>query len=124
MIVDPVQGIYHKVKGGPGRGHAILLQAYSKASWVPLTASCSSCSGRVSPVFMRLLPMFVAPTEPSDRPCRLYFVRTFGEPVEQTWVEDRATQTFYGGYEFEQLPPMRRRGKQREQTAKQTVISV
>lgn len=44
--------------------------------------------------------------------------------MEQTWVEDRATQTFYGGYEFEQLPPMRRRGKHREQPPKQTVIRV
>lgn len=78
----------------------------------------------MSLMYSPLMRLFVSFTEPSDRPCRLYFVKTFGEPVEQTWVEDRATQTFYGGYEFEQLPPMRRRGKHREQTPKQTVISL
>lgn len=87
-----------------------------------------------TPVFRRILFLlsphetdadffFVVSLEPSDRPCRLYHVRSFGEPVEQIWVEDRATQTFYGGFEFEQLPPMRRRGKQREQMHKHTVIT-
>ncbi|XP_077962981.1 uncharacterized protein nsd1b isoform X2 [Gasterosteus aculeatus] len=59
--------------------------------------------------------------EPSDRPCRLYHVRTFGEPVELTWVEDKATHGFHGGFEFEQLPLLRRRGKQREQNYKYTI---
>ncbi|XP_068457235.1 uncharacterized protein nsd1b [Clinocottus analis] len=59
--------------------------------------------------------------EPSDRPCRLYHVRTFGEPVEFTWLEDKATQSFQGGFEFEQLPLLRRRGKQREQNYKFTI---
>uniref|UniRef100_UPI0037E70687 uncharacterized protein n=1 Tax=Semicossyphus pulcher TaxID=241346 RepID=UPI0037E70687 len=73
VIVDPTQGIYHRVK------------------------------------------------EPSDRPCRLYHVRTFGEPVELTWVEDKATNTFHGGFEFEQLCLLRRRGKQKEQNFKYTI---
>ncbi|KAK2828704.1 hypothetical protein Q5P01_019738 [Channa striata] len=73
VIVDPVQGIYHKVK------------------------------------------------EPGDRPCRLYYVRTFGEPVELVWVEEKSTHTFHGGFEFEQLPLRRRRGKQREQNYKYTI---
>ncbi|XP_054481550.1 LOW QUALITY PROTEIN: histone-lysine N-methyltransferase, H3 lysine-36 specific [Anoplopoma fimbria] len=59
--------------------------------------------------------------EPSDRPCRLYHVRTFGEPVELTWLEDKATHSFHGGFEFEQLPLLRRRGKQREQNYKYTI---
>lgn len=68
--------------------------------------------------------MFVVVLEPSDRPCRLYHVRTFGEPVELTWVEDKATHTFHGGFEFEQLPLLRRRGKQRTQNYKYTVITI
>uniref|UniRef100_A0A4W6DLZ3 Histone-lysine N-methyltransferase, H3 lysine-36 specific n=1 Tax=Lates calcarifer TaxID=8187 RepID=A0A4W6DLZ3_LATCA len=67
VIIDPVQGVYHRVKGG-------------------------------------------------DRPCRLYHVRTFGEPVEFIWVEEKSTHAFHGGFEFEQLPLLRRRGKQRETT--------
>uniref|UniRef100_A0A3Q1JQ02 Histone-lysine N-methyltransferase, H3 lysine-36 specific n=1 Tax=Anabas testudineus TaxID=64144 RepID=A0A3Q1JQ02_ANATE len=73
VIIDPVQGIYHRVK------------------------------------------------EPSDRPSRLYYVRTFGEPVELMWVEEKSTHTFHGGFEFEQLPLRRRRGKQREQNYKYTI---
>ncbi|XP_022618390.1 histone-lysine N-methyltransferase, H3 lysine-36 and H4 lysine-20 specific-like [Seriola dumerili] len=73
VIIDPIQGIYHRVK------------------------------------------------EPSDRPCRLYHVRTFGEPVELVWVEEKSTHTFHGGFEFEQLPLLRRRGKQREQNYKYTI---
>ncbi|XP_047462350.1 histone-lysine N-methyltransferase, H3 lysine-36 specific isoform X4 [Mugil cephalus] len=73
VIVDPVHGVYHRVK------------------------------------------------EPSDRPCRLYYVKTFGEPVELVWVEEKSTQTFHGGFEFEQLLLLRRRGKQREQSHKYTI---
>lgn len=67
--------------------------------------------------------MFIVVLEPSDRPCRLYHIRTFGEPVELTWVEGKATLTFHGGFEFEQLPLQRRRGKQRELNYKCTVIT-
>ncbi|XP_034033776.1 LOW QUALITY PROTEIN: histone-lysine N-methyltransferase, H3 lysine-36 and H4 lysine-20 specific-like [Thalassophryne amazonica] len=73
VIVDPLQGVYHKVK------------------------------------------------EPSDRPCRLYHVRTLGEPVELAWVEGKATHIFQGSFEFERLPLLRRRGKQREQNSKYTI---
>uniref|UniRef100_A0A3Q1EBY2 Nuclear receptor binding SET domain protein 1b n=1 Tax=Acanthochromis polyacanthus TaxID=80966 RepID=A0A3Q1EBY2_9TELE len=59
--------------------------------------------------------------EPSDRPCRLYHVRTFGEPVELVWVEEKSTHTFHGGFEFEQLHLQHRRGKQREQNNKCTI---
>ncbi|XP_041657198.1 histone-lysine N-methyltransferase, H3 lysine-36 specific isoform X2 [Cheilinus undulatus] len=59
--------------------------------------------------------------EPSDRPCRLYYIRTFGEPVEVTWVEDKATNPFYGGFEFEQLCLLHRRGKQRDQNIRCTI---
>ncbi|KAK5917818.1 hypothetical protein CgunFtcFv8_002630 [Champsocephalus gunnari] len=59
--------------------------------------------------------------EPSDRPSRLYHVRTFGEPLELTWVEEKSTHSFHGGFEFDQLPLLRRKGKQREQNYKNTI---
>lgn len=68
--------------------------------------------------------MSVVVLEPGERPCRLYHVRTFGESVEQTWVEEKSTHAFHGGFEFEQLSLMRRRGKQKEQNHKFTVITI
>uniref|UniRef100_A0A4W5NU84 Nuclear receptor binding SET domain protein 1b n=1 Tax=Hucho hucho TaxID=62062 RepID=A0A4W5NU84_9TELE len=56
--------------------------------------------------------------EPSDRPCWQYHIRTFGEPVELAWVAGKATHTFHGGFEFEQLPLIRRRGRQRDKDYK------
>ncbi|XP_019729125.1 uncharacterized protein LOC109517985 isoform X2 [Hippocampus comes] len=73
VIVDPAQGVYHKVK------------------------------------------------EPSDRPCRLYHIRTFGDQEEQAWVEDKSTHIFHGGFQFEQLAQMRRKGKQRGPNHKYTI---
>ncbi|XP_049331192.1 histone-lysine N-methyltransferase, H3 lysine-36 specific [Astyanax mexicanus] len=59
--------------------------------------------------------------EPSRRPCRLYFVRTFGEIIDQAWVSGKATYPFEGGHQFEKLPVLRRRGRQREKSYKYTV---
>uniref|UniRef100_A0A3B5KYC2 PWWP domain-containing protein n=1 Tax=Xiphophorus couchianus TaxID=32473 RepID=A0A3B5KYC2_9TELE len=59
--------------------------------------------------------------EPCDRLCRLYHVRTFGEPKEFVWVEEKSTQAFHGGFEFDQLLLLRRRSKQREQNNRNTV---
>ncbi|XP_062842786.1 histone-lysine N-methyltransferase, H3 lysine-36 specific isoform X2 [Trichomycterus rosablanca] len=59
--------------------------------------------------------------EPSRRPCRMYFVRTFGEIVDQAWVAGKATFAFEGGDQFDMLPVLRRRGRQREKGYKYTV---
>ncbi|XP_077596420.1 uncharacterized protein nsd1b [Stigmatopora nigra] len=59
--------------------------------------------------------------EPSDRPCRLYHVRNFGVPQEQAWVEDKSTHIFHGGFQFEQLAQVRRKGKQKGQNQKYTI---
>uniref|UniRef100_A0AAY4AM63 Histone-lysine N-methyltransferase, H3 lysine-36 specific n=1 Tax=Denticeps clupeoides TaxID=299321 RepID=A0AAY4AM63_9TELE len=59
--------------------------------------------------------------EPSDRPCCQYYVRTFGEPVEMAWVVGKATHPFGGGHEFEQLPVLRRRGRQKLENYRYTV---
>ncbi|KAI2657018.1 Histone-lysine N-methyltransferase, H3 lysine-36 specific [Labeo rohita] len=42
--------------------------------------------------------------DPSRRPCRLYFVRMFGEILDQAWVPAKATFPFEGGHQFEKLP--------------------
>ncbi|KAB5565367.1 hypothetical protein PHYPO_G00240510 [Pangasianodon hypophthalmus] len=52
--------------------------------------------------------------EPSSRPCRMYFVRTFGEIVDQAWVSGKSTYAFEGGQQFEKLPVLRRQGRQRD----------
>ncbi|XP_053704100.1 histone-lysine N-methyltransferase, H3 lysine-36 specific [Synchiropus splendidus] len=59
--------------------------------------------------------------ESADRPSRLYHVKTYGEPVEQAWVEDKSTHTFHGGFEFKQFLQRRRRGKTKEQSHKYTI---
>lgn len=62
-------------------------------------------------------------SEPSNRPCRMYFVRTFGEIVDQAWVSGKATYAFEGGQQFEKLPVLRRRGRQKDQGYKYMVMS-
>ncbi|XP_066572541.1 histone-lysine N-methyltransferase, H3 lysine-36 specific isoform X2 [Amia ocellicauda] len=59
--------------------------------------------------------------EPSRRPCRQYFVRTFGDILDQAWVPGKATVPFEGGHQFENLPVLRRRGKQKDENYKYTI---
>ncbi|KAM9788550.1 uncharacterized protein nsd1b [Neosynchiropus ocellatus] len=59
--------------------------------------------------------------ESTERPSRLYHIQTYGEPVEQAWVEDKSTHTFHGGFEFKQFLQRRRRGKTKEQSHKYTI---
>ncbi|XP_050983616.1 histone-lysine N-methyltransferase NSD2 isoform X2 [Labeo rohita] len=59
--------------------------------------------------------------DPSRRPCRLYFVRMFGEILDQAWVPAKATFPFEGGHQFEKLPVLRRRGRQKDKDYKYTV---
>ncbi|XP_037604674.1 histone-lysine N-methyltransferase, H3 lysine-36 specific isoform X2 [Sebastes umbrosus] len=88
----------------------VIWAKFNRRPWWPCEVTVDSALG----IYHRL-------KEPSDRPCRLYHVRTFGEPVELTWVEEKSTHSFHGGFEFEQLPLLRRRGKQREQNYKYTI---
>uniref|UniRef100_A0A8C6NWQ2 Histone-lysine N-methyltransferase, H3 lysine-36 specific n=1 Tax=Nothobranchius furzeri TaxID=105023 RepID=A0A8C6NWQ2_NOTFU len=88
----------------------VVWAKFSRRPWWPCEVVVDPSQG----VFHKL-------KEPSDRPCRLYYVRTFGEPKDFFWVEEKSTHTFHGGFEFEQLILLRRRGKQREQTSKYTV---
>uniref|UniRef100_A0A1A7YAR4 Histone-lysine N-methyltransferase, H3 lysine-36 specific n=2 Tax=Iconisemion striatum TaxID=60296 RepID=A0A1A7YAR4_9TELE len=88
----------------------VVWAKFSRRPWWPCEVVVEPSQG----VFHKL-------KESSDRPCRLYHVRTFGEPKELFWVEEKSTHTFHGGFEFEQLILLRRRGKQREQSSKYTI---
>ncbi|XP_061089973.1 histone-lysine N-methyltransferase NSD2 [Conger conger] len=59
--------------------------------------------------------------EPSRRPCRQYFLRTFGDTVEQAWVPGKAVCPFVGGHEFDNLPVLRRRGRQKDKNYRYTI---
>ncbi|XP_038155099.1 histone-lysine N-methyltransferase, H3 lysine-36 specific [Cyprinodon tularosa] len=58
---------------------------------------------------------------PSTRPCRLYFLETMGEVSERSWVPGCVILPFEGGHQFEELPVLRRRGKQKEKDYKYTI---
>ncbi|XP_037835007.1 histone-lysine N-methyltransferase, H3 lysine-36 specific isoform X2 [Kryptolebias marmoratus] len=85
----------------------VVWAKFSRRPWWP-------CEVIVDP----LLGVYHRVKEPSDRPCRLYHIQTFGEPKELVWVEEKSTHTFHGGFEFEQLLRLRRRGKQKDQNNK------
>lgn len=58
---------------------------------------------------------------PSPRPCRMYFLETLGKHEECAWVQGSAIFPFEGGHQFENLPVLRRRGRQKEKDYKYTV---
>ncbi|XP_026714082.1 histone-lysine N-methyltransferase, H3 lysine-36 and H4 lysine-20 specific isoform X2 [Athene cunicularia] len=55
------------------------------------------------------------------RPYREYYVDALGEPSEKTWVSGKAIVLFEGRHQFEELPVLRRRGKQKEKGYKHKV---
>uniref|UniRef100_A0AAV2JF05 PWWP domain-containing protein n=1 Tax=Knipowitschia caucasica TaxID=637954 RepID=A0AAV2JF05_KNICA len=57
--------------------------------------------------------------ESSDRPCRLYYIRTFGENAEELWLEDKFIHIFHGGYQFDQLH--RGKGKHKDKSKKNII---
>lgn len=54
----------------------------------------------------------------------MYYLETLGEIVESAWVPGNAVLPFEGGHQFEELPVLRRRGKQKEKDYKYTVNSL
>ncbi|XP_041947876.1 histone-lysine N-methyltransferase, H3 lysine-36 specific isoform X2 [Alosa sapidissima] len=88
----------------------VIWAKFNRRPWWPCQVILNATQG----VYHRI-------KESSDRPCRQYFVRTFGEPVEMAWVPGKATHTFEGGHEFEHLPVLRRRGRQRDKNYKYTI---
>ncbi|XP_035378563.1 histone-lysine N-methyltransferase, H3 lysine-36 specific [Electrophorus electricus] len=102
-----------KKKPLPGVKYAVgdvVWAKFNRRPWWP-------CRVSIEP----LSEMHTRMKEPSRRPCRLYFVRTFGEIVDQAWVSGKATHPFEGGHQFDKLPVLRRRGRQREKGYKYTV---
>lgn len=57
----------------------------------------------------------------SRRPYREYYVDALGDPSEKTWVAGKAIVLFEGRHQFEELPVLRRRGKQKEKGYKHKV---
>ncbi|KAM3664700.1 histone-lysine N-methyltransferase, H3 lysine-36 specific [Ammospiza maritima maritima] len=57
----------------------------------------------------------------SGRPYREYYVEALGEPSEKTWVPGKAVVLFEGRHQFEELPVLRKRGKQKEKGHKHKV---
>uniref|UniRef100_A0A8C5ILJ3 Histone-lysine N-methyltransferase, H3 lysine-36 specific n=1 Tax=Junco hyemalis TaxID=40217 RepID=A0A8C5ILJ3_JUNHY len=57
----------------------------------------------------------------SGRPYREYYVEALGEPSEKTWVPGKAVVLFEGRHQFEELPVLRKRGKQKEKGYKHKV---
>uniref|UniRef100_A0A8C9NH52 Histone-lysine N-methyltransferase, H3 lysine-36 specific n=1 Tax=Serinus canaria TaxID=9135 RepID=A0A8C9NH52_SERCA len=55
------------------------------------------------------------------RPYREYYVDALGEPSEKTWVPGKAVVLFEGRHQFEELPVLRKRGKQKEKGYKNKV---
>ncbi|XP_054372435.1 histone-lysine N-methyltransferase, H3 lysine-36 specific isoform X4 [Molothrus ater] len=55
------------------------------------------------------------------RPYREYYVDTLGETSEKTWVPGKAVVLFEGRHQFEELPVLRKRGKQKEKGYKHKV---
>lgn len=51
----------------------------------------------------------------------MYFLETIGEIIERAWVQGNAILPFEGGHQFQDLPVLRRRGKQKEKDYKYTV---
>ncbi|XP_039631121.1 histone-lysine N-methyltransferase, H3 lysine-36 specific-like isoform X2 [Polypterus senegalus] len=61
--------------------------------------------------------------EPSRRPCRQYYIQTFGEMLDQAWVAGKAIFPFKGRHQFDELPVLRRRGKQKDKNYKYKIPS-
>lgn len=51
----------------------------------------------------------------------MYFLETIGEVAERAWVPGSVILTFEGGHQFQDLPVLRRRGKQKDKDYKYTV---
>ncbi|NWZ35223.1 NSD1 protein, partial [Brachypodius atriceps] len=57
----------------------------------------------------------------NQKPCREYYVDALGEPSEKTWVAGKAIVLFEGRHQFEELPVLRKKGKQKEKGYKHKV---
>ncbi|CAJ1058625.1 histone-lysine N-methyltransferase%2C H3 lysine-36 specific [Xyrichtys novacula] len=83
---------------------------FNRRPWWPCSVTCDPKQGTHTKMKV-----------PSPRPCRMYFLETIGEVTERAWVPGTAVLPFEGGHQFEELPVLRRRGKQKEKDYKYSI---
>ncbi|XP_058271266.1 histone-lysine N-methyltransferase NSD2 isoform X2 [Hemibagrus wyckioides] len=75
----------------------VIWAKFNRRPWWP----CRICVNPALEKYHRI-------KEANDNPCRQYYIMTFGEPEEQAWVSEKATQKFEGEYQFFSLPGPKR----------------
>ncbi|XP_036932609.1 histone-lysine N-methyltransferase, H3 lysine-36 specific [Acanthopagrus latus] len=88
----------------------LVWAKFNRRPWWPCHITCDPDQGTSTKMKV-----------PSPRPCRMYYLETLGEIVERAWVPGNAVLPFEGGHQFEELPVLRRRGKQKEKDYKYTI---
>uniref|UniRef100_A0A665VWX2 Histone-lysine N-methyltransferase, H3 lysine-36 specific n=1 Tax=Echeneis naucrates TaxID=173247 RepID=A0A665VWX2_ECHNA len=88
----------------------LVWAKFNRRPWWPCQVTCDPDQGTHTKMKV-----------PSPRHCRMYFLETIGEIVECAWVQGNAILPFEGGHQFENLPVLRRRGKQKEKDYKYTI---
>uniref|UniRef100_A0A8P4JW21 Histone-lysine N-methyltransferase, H3 lysine-36 specific n=1 Tax=Dicentrarchus labrax TaxID=13489 RepID=A0A8P4JW21_DICLA len=88
----------------------LVWAKFNRRPWWPCHVTCDADQG--SHTKMKV---------PSPRPCRMYFLETIGEIIESAWVPGNVILPFEGGHQFDDLPVLRRRGKQKEKDYKYTI---
>ncbi|XP_041845718.1 histone-lysine N-methyltransferase, H3 lysine-36 specific [Melanotaenia boesemani] len=88
----------------------LVWAKFNRRPWWPCQVTCDPDQG-----------IHTKMKVPSPRPCRMYYLETIGEVVERAWVLGSVILPFEGGHQFEELPVLRRRGKQKEKDYKYTI---
>ncbi|XP_072517502.1 histone-lysine N-methyltransferase, H3 lysine-36 specific isoform X2 [Salminus brasiliensis] len=88
----------------------VIWAKFNRRPWWP----CQVIVDQVSGTYHRI-------KEPSDKPSHQYYIKTFGESEELTWVTEKATHIFVGGYQFHSLPGPKRGGRQQDENCRYSV---
>ncbi|KAK2849257.1 hypothetical protein Q5P01_009091 [Channa striata] len=88
----------------------LVWAKFNRRPWWPCQITCDPDQGTHTKMKV-----------PSPRPCRMYFLETIGDVVENAWVPGNVVLPFEGGHQFKDLPVLRRRGKQKEKDYKYTI---
>lgn len=91
----------------------LIWAKFKRRPWWP----CRICS---DPLINTHSKMKVA----NRRPYREYYVEAFGDPSEKAWVAGKAIVMFEGRHQFEELPVLRKRGKQKEKGYRHKVKTI
>lgn len=82
---------------------------------------CDSCCASLFCYVQGVNSVKLSKIVSNRRPYREYYVDALGEPSEKAWVAGKAIVLFEGRHQFEELPILRRRGKQKEKGYKHKV---